>query len=315
MSDREIDLIRGVNPLPDGLPAPPIEPVLRRLDQALTDPRSAPRRRPGLPTLGAMMAPLAAAVAVTVAVFAIVLLGHTRSHTARTPSAPATTTAVGSYPAVYRPLLSILGVLRRPQTTADRDPALLRTLNRQSQNRSLSVLDGRPVISLVRLATIAPWGAKIFLVPYRPLSRQAIAKLPAKQQVVARATKMSLGIYAAGLTSGFLSAAYIDAAEIWPLGDGPLRSGRDGSSRRRRQGRAMELDFDPRASASDHHSALQTGDRDRSQQHRRISDSDARQYRSRGLVRTLRQDHQTDRQRLVMRAAARQLFLTATASR
>ncbi len=209
MSNRETELIRRVNPVPDGLPAPPIEPVLRRLDQELAVPDSA-RRRPGLPSLGGVMAALAVVTAVAVAVLALVLLGHTRSRTAKTPDAPATTTSVGSHPAAYRPLLSILGVLRRPQTEADRDPALLDTLRRQSQNLSLSVLDGKPAISLVRLATIAPWGAKIFLVPYRPLTRQAIAKLPRKQQVLASATKMSLGIYGTGLTSGFLPAADIE---------------------------------------------------------------------------------------------------------
>ena len=109
-----------------------------------------------------------------------------------------------------RPLLSILGVLRRPQTSADRNPALLRELREQSHSRTLSVIAGKPVISLVRLATVAPWGAKIFLVPYRPLTRQAIAKLPPMQQVVAHAAKMSLMIYATGLTSGNQPAAEIE---------------------------------------------------------------------------------------------------------
>lgn len=77
------------------------------------------------------------------------------------------------------------------------------------------MLDGKPVISLVRFATVAPWGAKIFLVVYRPLTAQAIARLPKKQRVVARATKLSLGIYAAGLSSGFQSTAAIEGGRDW----------------------------------------------------------------------------------------------------
>lgn len=133
-----------------------------------------------------------------------------RSRAARQPNAAlAPTKSASSYPPAYRPLTSILGVLRRPQTDADRDPALLKTLRRQAHYRALSVSDGKPVIALVRLATVAPWGAKLFLVPYRPLSRRSIAALPAKPRVVARATRMSLVIYSAGTTSGNQTAAQI----------------------------------------------------------------------------------------------------------
>jgi hypothetical protein len=56
----------------------------------------------------------------------------------------------------------MLAVLRRPQTKADHDVPTLRTLEKHARYGS------RPDLPLVRLATIAPWGAKIFLVPFTP---------------------------------------------------------------------------------------------------------------------------------------------------
>jgi hypothetical protein len=110
----------------------------------------------------------------------------------------------------YRPLTSILSVLRRPQTGADRNVQLLRILRGQAHSRELSVLDGKPVVSLVRLAGVTPWGVNVFLVPVRPLDRHEIARLPARQRAIAGRTTPALSIYAAGLTSGYLSAPMID---------------------------------------------------------------------------------------------------------
>ncbi|MEO6857336.1 MAG: hypothetical protein ABI323_01935 [Solirubrobacteraceae bacterium] len=72
-----------------------------------------------------------------------------------------------------RSLINILGVLRRPQTTADRDPELLSRLD-----RPWVALLGSPILSSVRLASTTPWGDKVFLVLLRPLTRQSIATLP-----------------------------------------------------------------------------------------------------------------------------------------
>jgi hypothetical protein len=38
-----------------------------------------------------------------------------------------------------------------------------------------ALTDGKPVVALVRVATVAPWGAKVFLAVCPPLSRQEIA--------------------------------------------------------------------------------------------------------------------------------------------
>lgn len=78
-------------------------------------------------------------------------------------------------------LLDILHALRRPQTKGDRDPALLRELARPS-----GALTGTPVLSLVRLAAITPWGDRVFLVPFRPLTAAAIRSLPPRLRSRAR---------------------------------------------------------------------------------------------------------------------------------
>jgi hypothetical protein len=63
------------------------------------------------------------------------------------------------------PLVHTLGTLQRPQTKADLDdPALQRQLRFMERHLKLT---GRPVRRLVRLATVAPWGEKVFLVPTR----------------------------------------------------------------------------------------------------------------------------------------------------
>ena len=108
MTNDLFERLSRANPVPDELPAPPIEPVLERLGGA---PRrsSAPRR------VGAALAGVAG-VAVTVAVVTIAL--GVGGHPKAGPSA--------GVPATARALVAELGVLRRPQTAADRDvPARL----------------------------------------------------------------------------------------------------------------------------------------------------------------------------------------------
>lgn len=94
MTDDVIDLIRGVNPCPDELPAPLIQPVLRRLE-GTDHGRGSQARRSRRPNLGATMGALGVATAVAVAVLAFALLGHTRSRTA-TPNAASSTTSTAA---------------------------------------------------------------------------------------------------------------------------------------------------------------------------------------------------------------------------
>lgn len=178
-------------------------------DQPASRPRPSMRRRVRV-SIGSLALTASVIVAVGVVVLAVALLGHSPT-TDRSPTAPSLVRPPTTTPQAisYRPLTSILGVLRRAQTQADRNPALLKLLRKQSRDRAFSVTDGTPVIALVRLATVAPWGAKVFLAVYQPLTHQEIARLPAKQQVVARAARVSLVIYSAGTTSGWQRAASI----------------------------------------------------------------------------------------------------------
>ncbi|MDQ6777290.1 MAG: hypothetical protein M3071_13970 [Actinomycetota bacterium] len=105
--------IRGANPIPHELPAPPIEEVWRRLDAdgqgaQLGRESRVHRSLPAwLPSVGGVVATLSATAAVGIAVLAIVLLGHGRS--LPTPSSA----TVSSSPAL--PLGPGIG----PQTAAN----------------------------------------------------------------------------------------------------------------------------------------------------------------------------------------------------
>jgi hypothetical protein len=110
MSDRTMDLIRGANPYPEGLPALPIEPVIQRLAEPGSR-QPATKRRIPFPSVGGVIAAGLVLVALVVAVVAITTLGH-RPRTAVVPSSPVASSR--------HELLQTLGVLRRPQTRTDR---------------------------------------------------------------------------------------------------------------------------------------------------------------------------------------------------
>jgi hypothetical protein len=216
MSDDTIEVIRGVNPFPVELPAPAIEPLLARLDaEQTTASRDRPRPRYGGLILGAC----ATAVTVAVALAALVLLshGHPRQSTNRysQPSAQA------------RELTSILGVLRRPQTKADRDPALIRELRRGARNKYSLAIEGRPVLSLMRLATIAPWGQRIYVVPFLAPTEQAKKGLPRRDQGAAVASTAALTTYP--VTAGNGVRAEIEGGR--DIGNGDYAHGEKPGSR------------------------------------------------------------------------------------
>ena len=124
MGDDVLERLRRANPLPDGLPAPPLEPLLDQLEQPPT--RSTERR------LSNVLAPvLGIAVVMLVAAAALLTVGRQQPRP----------TATGSIPTAARQLVAELGVLRRRQTPADR-------------NLPAAVLDEQPgtVRSLTRLA-------------------------------------------------------------------------------------------------------------------------------------------------------------------
>ena len=118
------------------------------------------RRRLGLQAGRAVLV-LSAVIAAVVAVGAVVLLsGH------RAAIAPAQRLVIPRDAASERAMVAILGVLRRPQTPADRNPAPLKQLER-------GIPVGSPIKSLERLAAVTQSGTKIYLVPInRPTQAQ-----------------------------------------------------------------------------------------------------------------------------------------------
>jgi hypothetical protein len=111
--------------------------------------------------LRALPVALAVLLAITIAVVALIEVGHSPRRPAASPTAHS-----------RQELIDTLGVLRRPQTKAD----LGLDLSRFSSFLS-KALAGAPDLSLVRLATTTPWGQRIFLVPLNPPTAKAVATL------------------------------------------------------------------------------------------------------------------------------------------
>ena len=143
-------LIRDADPARDLF----IPEVDRSEIRRLTGPP--PRQRGRL--VDALAAGVAIAVAVGVGVALIVLLAGSHGRASLTSAGRVPT------PAAAEPLARILGVLRRPQTAADRavEP---------------KVRWANPVMSLVRLAATTPWGQQVVLVPQRARQDDTLALL------------------------------------------------------------------------------------------------------------------------------------------
>ncbi|MGO9882626.1 MAG: hypothetical protein ACLPV4_06380 [Solirubrobacteraceae bacterium] len=126
-------------------------------------------------------------VALAVAAGALALLGG-RSQPLK-PSVSAT-------PSSRAQLVGLLAVLRRPQTKAD--------LSLPGLDRPRTVVQspfGTPDRSLVRLAAVAPWGANIYLVPFKPPSGRALIHVRGFLRRYAARVE-SIGIVARGVHGG-----------------------------------------------------------------------------------------------------------------
>jgi hypothetical protein len=207
-----LDELRRDNPVPEMPPPPAIAAVLARLDG---EPPASPsggrapdsgRSRAG--TAAALLA--SAAVAIAIAVGALVLL-HGGAKPA--PAGKPANTTVGR-------LVDILGVLRRPQTSADRAlPAELVGM----RGEIMSVNVGTPDLQLARLATVAPWGQKVFIAPMLPLTAARIARFKHQYPRLARIfdqrqpQKVTLGLFG-NTESDFSSVADIEAGKDTTFG-------------------------------------------------------------------------------------------------
>jgi hypothetical protein len=103
-------------------------------------------------------------------------------------------------------LVRLLGVVRRPQTSADRNPAVLVAIRRLPSSRFSAQFGSRPDAPLIRLVGVAPWGGKLYLVPFAaPTSEpqcegtgRACAYLPPQE---------TIAVSGAGFTGAFTLAS------------------------------------------------------------------------------------------------------------
>ncbi len=183
-------------------------------------PRPARRRS----SLGAFAAVVLSGLALVVALGALVSLHGRKAEPAARP-APA-----ASIPG-RRQLIDILGVLRRPQTKSDLNPTILSNL---SGGPALA-LQGAPDRALVRLATTAPWGEKLYLVPFLPPTTAEIAAIARRFRGLPphlNARTETLAVMSTGGGGGGGGAAAIEAGSIMEI-DGAGRSFAGGATRTR----------------------------------------------------------------------------------
>jgi hypothetical protein len=151
--------------------------------------------------------------AATAAIAAVTLLsmGLPTSHDAL-GTMRSTRGAADAVPAPTRPLTSVLGVLRRPQSASDISPALHSELVRQSRSTVYTGWFGTAVTSLVRLAATTPWGQRVYLIPHLKPTRHQVAKLPANRRVTVL-TAGSIDLYP--MSGGPMIAAQVTAGRAW----------------------------------------------------------------------------------------------------
>jgi hypothetical protein len=135
-------------------------------ERAGAAPISRPRRR--WPRTGLRAIPVAIGVAVAIAVAVLALTAIRHAPTRVKPTSPAKQ-APGR-----EALLSVLGVLRRPQVPADLSG---RVIQRFLRNRP-PFGGGTVERGLIRRAMIAPWGSPIYVVPETPTGWTAYAPAP-----------------------------------------------------------------------------------------------------------------------------------------
>ncbi len=129
--------------------------------------RVARRERPGVlhGSQGAIAILLSTAAVIAIVLGAVVALGGHRR-----PSGPAAAPAPAASATGARQLTEILGVLRRPQTAADRPAALVS----QFAGRTDTALAGTLDLALMRFATTTPWGERLYVVPLNPPTAQQV---------------------------------------------------------------------------------------------------------------------------------------------
>lgn len=214
MTDDVIERLRRLDPVPERLPPPPLQPLLLRLERWPDGPTAAGLtvvargRRRRIPSSGALVTVFSVFVAVVIAVGALALLGDR----GRAPQTRATSRASLATPG-RRELIAMLGVLRRPQTKADIDPWLVRFIRQRDSRMGLV---GTPDVPLMRRVTTS-WGENLYLIALKPPSASALHATwermgrprPPLRQFVARNDVETLGLFTSNGGGGSQTAADI----------------------------------------------------------------------------------------------------------
>jgi hypothetical protein len=202
-------------------PEPP-PPKLRRFD--------ARRRLVKIPA-GAAVTLASVTISVVIAVGAVALLGHQHHG----PSEHA------GQQSSRQQLIDVLAVLRRPQTKNDLAGVRDLPFFRNAGQRVGPALQGAPDWPLVRLATVTPWGERVFFVPMKPPTAKSVAALrhrfPQLSRMISQAQAQraaegeTLYILSSDGVEGGASAATIKAQGAGATeGRGPARAADPGSS-------------------------------------------------------------------------------------
>jgi hypothetical protein len=179
-----------------------------------------------------MIVPTVAVIVAAAVVVGVVLLLHPTTRHDHHPATQPATQANAS----RRELIKILGVLRRPQTAADR--AFARRVE-QIDDGPIGHRQGTPDLPLVRYATTTPWGQRVYLVPFKPLTRTGLAKLkhrypnlPAEFFRGASTHEETVSVVAGGSSAGDSTPAQLESNALEMI-SGAGRSFAGGSTKER----------------------------------------------------------------------------------
>jgi hypothetical protein len=173
-----------------------------------------------------------AVLVVAVVVIAAVSLVHPAHHDATQQRVTQPSPAGAS----RHQMIQILGVLRQPQTKAGR--AFAKRFARRNDGPIMG-RQGTVDVPLVRYATTTSWGQRIFLVPFRPPSPSAIARLKRRYPKLGprffagSAREETLSVFSRGGGAGGATVAGIEAHGMGEI-EGAGHSFAGGSTQERR---------------------------------------------------------------------------------
>lgn len=226
--DDVIERLRRLDPVPEPSPPPPLQALLRRLEQgrehAMPDPATPDAGGRGScagRSIGALVTVASVVIVIVIGVGAFVLLAHDDR-----PPHPAVPSTAQRVTPGRRQLIDMLGVLRRPQVATDIDRRLLAHIaQRDSQLEPL----GPPDVPLMR-RVVTSWRESLYLVAIKPSNVSALravwtrmaAPRPSLHRFIAAHDAETFGLFMSNGGGG----ASATAADIQYVGSDAFVGGR-----------------------------------------------------------------------------------------